>query len=69
MMVGTKIKSARQKQQLSQAEVSQKAGLQRCQISDLEHDKIDLQHIHWGTIQKLCKVLDLTPYDFMESVS
>jgi DNA-binding Xre family transcriptional regulator len=25
-----------------------------------------LEHVHWGTIQRLCKALNLSPYDFMD---
>jgi transcriptional regulator with XRE-family HTH domain len=65
-MVKEKIKAARKRAKLSQQEVADKAELQRCQISDLERGILQLDHVHWGTIQKLCKVLDITPYDFME---
>ena len=65
-MVGEKIRQARQRAGFSQRHVSELAGLQQCQISDLEHDKLELDHVHWGTIKRLCAVLNLTPYDFME---
>jgi transcriptional regulator with XRE-family HTH domain len=67
MMVKEKIRLARKQAGLSQQEVADKAELQRCQISDLERGILKLDHVHWGTIRKLCAVLDLTPYDFMEA--
>jgi transcriptional regulator with XRE-family HTH domain len=65
-MVGSKIRHVRKQKGMSQNTLSQMAKLQRCQISDLERGKLQLEHVHWGTIQRLCKALNLSPYDFMD---
>jgi len=65
--VALKIKQARKQLGFSQTEVSTRAGLQRCQISDLERGVLNLDHVHFGTIRKLSEVLALTPNDFVEN--
>jgi len=66
-MVGAKIRRAREKAGLSQRHLAEITQLRQCQISDLERDKLVIDHVHWGTIRKLCTVLDITPNDFMDT--
>lgn len=58
-IIGTKIREARKRVGLSQEAVAKSARLQRCQVSDLERGILNLEHVHWGTIQRLCQTLHL----------
>jgi transcriptional regulator with XRE-family HTH domain len=64
-MIGTELKKAREKAGLSQRKLSEKAGVRQCQISDIEHNKLVIDHIHLGTLRKLCDALHLTPNDLL----
>jgi transcriptional regulator with XRE-family HTH domain len=66
IVVGTTLRAARQQKGVSQRQLATLAGLRQCQISDLEQGKLALDHVHWGTIRKLCDALALTPNDLME---
>ena len=65
-MMGALLKSARKKAGLSQQKLAEQAGMRQCQVSDLEGDKLSLDHVHWGTIRRLCRALHISPDDLMD---
>jgi transcriptional regulator with XRE-family HTH domain len=65
-VVGEKIRNARKRVGLSQRELSRIANVRQCQISDLERNKLKLDHVHFGTIVKLSDALDMQLDDFRE---
>ena len=63
-VLGGLVREARKRARLSQAKLSGMAGIQRCQVSDIERGKLDLDHVHFGTVVRLSHALKLTPNDF-----
>lgn len=64
-MVGARMKARRLEAGLSQEELSERTGIKRAHLSDLEHDKIDISRMRLGTFYKLCRVLDIEPYELI----
>lgn len=62
--IGTRLREARQRRFLTQAELSKETGVQIVTISRIENDR-GASHPHITTVRKLANALDVEPFWLM----